>query len=75
MVDLKEMAYFKISLSTRNWDRAFLWLAFMSEPALAAWPGAVEGGMALMPPSATAKGVLARETSRRMSGPVCARGP
>ncbi|MFQ2072126.1 hypothetical protein ACK33Z_03835, partial [Aeromonas veronii] len=24
MVDLKVMAYFKISLSTRNWDRAFL---------------------------------------------------
>ena len=23
MVDLKVMAYFKISLSTRNWDRAF----------------------------------------------------
>ncbi|MFM5359718.1 hypothetical protein ACET98_01200, partial [Aeromonas veronii] len=24
MVDLKVMAYFKISLSTRNWDRAFV---------------------------------------------------
>ncbi len=23
VVDLKVMAYFKISLSTRNWDRAF----------------------------------------------------
>ncbi|MGU5768773.1 hypothetical protein BSP75_07300, partial [Aeromonas sp. YN13HZO-058] len=23
MVDLKVMAYFKISLSTRNWDRAY----------------------------------------------------
>ncbi|BEE04991.1 hypothetical protein VAWG002_21870 [Aeromonas veronii] len=26
MVDLKVMAYFKISLSTRNWDRAFFLL-------------------------------------------------
>ncbi|MCJ8216945.1 hypothetical protein [Aeromonas veronii] len=30
MVDLKVMAYFKISLSTRNWDRAF----FMSDASL-----------------------------------------
>ncbi|MCJ8236598.1 hypothetical protein MPE84_20255, partial [Aeromonas veronii] len=27
MVDLKVMAYFKISLSTRNWDRAFFFVA------------------------------------------------
>jgi len=28
MVDLKVMAYFKLSLSTHNWDRAFYyWLA------------------------------------------------
>jgi hypothetical protein len=31
MVDLKVMAYFKISLSTRNWDRA-------KEKGTAAWP-------------------------------------
>ncbi|MCR3960815.1 hypothetical protein, partial [Aeromonas veronii] len=34
MVDLKVMAYFKISLSTRNWDRAVYFHHFLaiSEP-------------------------------------------
>jgi len=31
MVDLKVMAYFKISLSTRNWDRAFLFGVLMRD--------------------------------------------
>jgi hypothetical protein len=26
MVDLKVMAYFKLSLSTRNWDSAFFFM-------------------------------------------------
>ncbi|AYK17228.1 hypothetical protein ACK36Q_15575, partial [Aeromonas veronii] len=34
MVDLKVMAYFKISLSTRNWDRAF----FMVAASTGWWP-------------------------------------
>ncbi|WP_429010683.1 hypothetical protein, partial [Aeromonas allosaccharophila] len=34
MVDLKVMAYFKISLSTRNWDRAF----FMAAASTCWWP-------------------------------------
>ncbi|WP_421196882.1 hypothetical protein, partial [Aeromonas jandaei] len=36
MVALKVMAYFKISLSTRNWDRAFFWPAGGLPPWLAA---------------------------------------
>ncbi len=27
MVDLKVMAYFKLSLSTHNWDRAFYFIS------------------------------------------------
>ncbi len=34
----------------------FIACVHVSEPALAACPGAVEGGMALMPPSAVAEG-------------------
>jgi hypothetical protein len=30
MVDLKVMAYFKISLSTRNWDRAYFFASDLS---------------------------------------------
>ncbi|MCF5893500.1 hypothetical protein K3H46_21195, partial [Aeromonas veronii] len=33
MVDLKVMAYFKISLSTRNWDRAALLPIFRRKTA------------------------------------------
>ncbi|WP_337075689.1 hypothetical protein [Aeromonas veronii] len=43
MVDLKVMAYFKISLSTRNWDRAIkngdhLVAVFFIQPVRAAPP-------------------------------------
>ncbi len=35
MVDLKVMAYFKISLSTRNWDRALVkWLNMLTSDFL-----------------------------------------
>ena len=53
----------------------FMDCVHVSEPALAACPGAVEGGMTLMTPSAVAEGVLAREASRRASAPACARAP
>ncbi|MGK4473135.1 hypothetical protein [Aeromonas molluscorum] len=36
MVDLKVMAYFKLSLSTRNWDSAFFMAVFHRKPD---WPG------------------------------------
>ena len=32
MVDLKVMAYFKISLSTRNWDSAFFYTCDLPIP-------------------------------------------
>jgi hypothetical protein len=37
MVDLKVMAYFKLSLSTHNWDRAFL-LGSIRRIGIAMWP-------------------------------------
>ena len=53
----------------------FIAYVHVSELALTACPGAAADGMALMPPSAVAEGVLVREASRRVSGPACARAP
>ncbi len=47
MVDLKVMAYFKISLSTRNWDRAQIkggsgepvWITMTGVNSLVIWIG------------------------------------
>ncbi|WP_429174471.1 hypothetical protein [Aeromonas salmonicida] len=39
MVDLKVMAYFKLSLSTHNWDRAF----FIAHNEKTAQQGRIEG--------------------------------
>ncbi len=40
MVDLKVVAYFKLSLSTRNWDRAF----FMTMSEFRLGRGPAHGG-------------------------------